>query len=356
MKKVYLALGALLVVVASVAIVYPFYWKGHLAQAKKSLLDRPKIDQVINPPLMTSGSYAPSPKSQLALPAGASCSSSPTPEIIIPSLGLDAPVEEGVTPAVLDVSVGHVTSSPWPLSQSGFAIFAAHDVSYFAQIDRLKQGDVIIYKDRCQVATYQVSNYLISNPGKAIPIPSGSGVVLDTCYPTTALFYTNQRYLVVAKYKSLSEVTSNGTYSYHVVAPINLTTSIPVSIPANVLSLSNNSQVMGEMNFAGSPDISFEQSVNPMNAEEAALSNYFALLYSLKSSSTTLWAALTSSPYPSLLASPTTRSTSALDVTETVNNDQLVSISLTTSINGHPVSIIQVDENGLLKISSVQTS
>jgi sortase (surface protein transpeptidase) len=56
----------------------------------------------------------------------------------IPSLGVRAPVLQGLSDSVLNVAAGHDPASPWP-GDVGESIIEAHDVSYFARISALKR-------------------------------------------------------------------------------------------------------------------------------------------------------------------------------------------------------------------------
>lgn len=357
-SKIITLLGLSLIAISLIAIAYPLYFNQHLSDAKAKLLKKHNSVSVITPPLINSTSYVPSPSvlTQLPAPTSLSCSSSSaqTPSIVIPSLSLVAPVEEGLSSSVLDVAVGHLTSSPWPLKGVGYSIFAAHDVSYFAHIDQLNVGDKILYTTNCTTVTYVVTKHFVSSPNSPIDVANGeSGVVLDTCYPTNALWYTNQRYIVVAKYQGTSYDVNGKLVSYSSIPPMNLSVNIPTSIPVSSLSLANNSQEMGTLSFTGSPSLSYQESINPMEAEGVALENYFAILNILKENSPLTWSELTNLPYPSDLVS-TPYSTSPLEVSEDVVGNDLKSVTLKTQIGTHRVSITQSVVANMLSISSIE--
>lgn len=56
--------------------------------------------------------------------------------LTVPALDLSAPVEEGTDDQELNVAVGHDPQSVWP-GIDGTAVFLAHDVSYFVQLNQL---------------------------------------------------------------------------------------------------------------------------------------------------------------------------------------------------------------------------
>jgi sortase A len=115
----------------------------------------------------------------------------------IPSLNLKAPVEEGTDDAELNVAVGHDPQSVWP-GVNGAAVFLAHDVSYFVHLNALKAGDVITYQTACNTVKFVVSSQQIVAAGSAVSNTTNASLVLDTCYPPNALFFTPKRLLVRA--------------------------------------------------------------------------------------------------------------------------------------------------------------
>ena len=74
----------------------------------------------------------------------------------------------------------------------------AHDVSYFVNINQLKTGDLIRYSTPCFTYVFSVQNHQVVQQGSPVyntPTPS---ITLVTCWPTNALLFTPQRYLVTA--------------------------------------------------------------------------------------------------------------------------------------------------------------
>jgi len=56
----------------------------------------------------------------------------------------------------------------------------------------------------CQTFTYQVTGHQVVQKGSPVYSPSTESLlVLETCYPTNALFLTDQRYLVTAQLVSV---------------------------------------------------------------------------------------------------------------------------------------------------------
>lgn len=133
--------------------------------------------------------------------------------LIIPSIGLKAPIEEGTDDAELNVAAGHAPASVWP-GATGSAVFLAHDVSYFVHINALKPGDLIYYQDQCSTVAFQVTGQNVVNAGDPVYNSATPTMILDTCWPTNALFYTTQRLLVsAAEDPSAPPPTSRSTSS-----------------------------------------------------------------------------------------------------------------------------------------------
>jgi LPXTG-site transpeptidase (sortase) family protein len=225
---------------------------------------------------------------QVKTPAqpGAACVES-TPQqgqlagvIDISSLSLTAPVEQGTDDAELNVAAGHAPASVWP-GQNGSSVLLAHDVSYFVHLGDLKPGDLITYRNQCQRWTFQVTGSQVVNAGDDISNSAGPTLVLDTCWPTNALFYTSQRLLVSAALvanpatppskstKKGSSPTTTSPLQAPSVATVNYTTPAPAALVAQGLTLDQNSTPMGTMTLTGQTSQAFQQSPNPLGLTAA---------------------------------------------------------------------------------------
>jgi LPXTG-site transpeptidase (sortase) family protein len=121
----------------------------------------------------------------------------PTGLLVIPAIGLTAPVEDGTDDAQLNVAVGHVPASVWP-GTNGNAVLEAHDVSYFVNIAQLKPGDTISYETPCTTYTYAVQGHQVIKQGSPVYNTPSPTLSLVTCWPTNALWFTPDRYMVTA--------------------------------------------------------------------------------------------------------------------------------------------------------------
>ena len=114
-----------------------------------------------------------------------------------PKISLTAPVQQGTSDAVLNVAVGHDASSVWP-GTDGTAVFNAHDVSYFLNIDHLSAGDRLVYQTACNEYDFVVQGHAVVTAGSPVYNTPGPSVTLVTCWPTNALWFTPDRYVVTA--------------------------------------------------------------------------------------------------------------------------------------------------------------
>jgi sortase A len=200
--------------------------------------------------------------------------------LTIPALNLSAPVEEGTDDQELDVAVGHDPQSVWP-GASGAAVFLAHDVSYFVHLNQLQPGDVITYQTACNTVTFRVSSQQVVPAGSAVSSSAEPSLVLDTCWPPNALFFTPDRLLVratevgaAAKGAKLDQ----GAQFVQTVASTDFTTSAPPVLQAQGLTLQQNEAPMGMMHLVNA-SVAFAQSPGPLALEAAALQTYFGGLH-----------------------------------------------------------------------------
>ena len=212
----------------------------------------------------------------------------------IPSIKLQAPVEQGTDDAELNVAVGHNPSSAWA-GVDGAAVFLAHDVSYFVHLNSLKPGDIITYKTACSTVQYRVSGSQIVAAGSPVyDTPSSPTLVLDTCWPPNALFFTSQRYLVRA-----TEITgavqgsslAKGQQLVSTGQSYTFTSPAPAPLVAQGLTLDQNYAPMGTMQLVNASE-NFSQSPGPLSFEHTALEDYFGAVHAGAQQQTAWWAAM----------------------------------------------------------------
>jgi sortase A len=252
--------------------------------------------------------------------------------LTIPSLGVKAPVESGTSDGVLNVAVGHFDASPWP-GQTGASVLLAHDVSYFGQISRLVPGDRIYYQTGCEIDTFTVTGHQIVKDGDPVPSMAGQGLLLDTCWPTDALWYTPDRYLVEAVQSQITVGSPVAPTASQPQFPTDFSSPAAPALQATGLSLVDNEEPMGTMTLAGSPSPAWSQSPAPLALEEAALTDYFGAYHAAGAGNQSWWSSVApgvAMPLPLAGAEPELSSASPLDVTISATGDQPTEVRLHT--------------------------
>jgi sortase A len=214
----------------------------------------------------------------------------PAPSALMkaPTIGLTAPVVDGTDDAQLAVAVGRVPASS-ALGGPGTVVLAAHDVTWFSQIDRLLPGDTITLVQPCTTFTYQVTDHQIVPAGAPIYQSAQSKLVLVTCYPLNALFITSQRYLVDADLVATTSVSGKVAATTAAGTP---TIAIPPDLTAQGLLLDQNPTQLGTLTVAGPADPAWQQSSAPLDDQAALLTLYFAGIDAARSDRTDWWTAV----------------------------------------------------------------
>lgn len=109
--------------------------------------------------------------------------------IQIPSLDVDVVVVEGTSASALRAGAGHYPSTPLPCEAGNVAI-AGHRTTYgkpFANVDRLKTGDVITLETPVGKCTYEVSKapFVVGPRDFSVVAndPNSRSLTLTTCHP-----------------------------------------------------------------------------------------------------------------------------------------------------------------------------
>ncbi len=123
----------------------------------------------------------------------------PTARIIIPKIGVDKIVVEGVALPDLKKGPGHYPDSPLP-GQEGNAAIAGHRTTYgapFNRIDELVAGDEITVETVQGEFTYRVTEQLIVSPSQVdvLEDKGDNRLTLTSCHPK---YSARQRIIVVA--------------------------------------------------------------------------------------------------------------------------------------------------------------
>lgn len=200
----------------------------------------------------------------------------------IPTLGVDAPLVEGDGPAELAVAVGRLPASAEP-GHAGTLVLAAHDVSWFSEIDHLRPGDRIDVDTACGQDVYQVTRTGTVPRGSPLRPSRGPTLVLETCWPIDALYFTPERFLVDARLVTATPATGEPLRSGRSSLVVSATAGqlgLPAATrdPALGPPLPHRSDVapLGRLRETGSPSADFRQSVAPLHAEADFLELYWA--------------------------------------------------------------------------------
>ncbi len=279
--------------------------------------------------------------------------------LVIPAIGLTAPVEEGTGDAQLNVAVGHVPTSVWP-GTTGNTVLEAHDVSYFVNIDQLKPGDTIEYETPCTTYDYTVQSHQVIQQGSPVYNTPGPTLSLVTCWPTDALWFTPTRYLVTAsEVRTVPDTGGDpGTVPPSAAPP---TVPAPPALVAQGLTLATNSILMGTMSVTGTPDPAYVEGPGPLAVQDSAVESFIAGVRSLEQNQLGWWGAIAPAvpPPAALVGGHISGYDASLDVTVTATGAAATGVQLTDTVTiaGGPapgryaVSVVQTVSNGQLVIT-----
>jgi len=113
----------------------------------------------------------------------------PLTRIKIPSIGVDTVVVEGTSASALRAGAGHYPDTPLPCEQGNVAI-AGHRTTYgkpFSELDKLKNGDVVILETPVGSCTYEITVapkvILPTDLSVVANTPDQQLLTLTTCHP-----------------------------------------------------------------------------------------------------------------------------------------------------------------------------
>lgn len=228
-------------------------------------------------------------------PSSAACVAPPSPQVRglleIPAIGLVAPVGQGTSTAELGVAVGHDAQSVWP-GRSGTAVLEAHDVSYFSQIDRLRPGDRLRYVTPCATYDFTVARHAIVRQGTVVPNTAGPTLVLVTCWPLNALWFTPDRYLVDATLSHVVSTAFQRQIARRRVSAPGPAVPAPRALAAQGLTLTAYEIPMGRLTLTGSPSAQWAASPGPLAVESSGLEAFIGALRALEEGQPAWWRAL----------------------------------------------------------------
>lgn len=109
----------------------------------------------------------------------------------IPSIGVNLPVYHGTDESVLQIAVGHVEGSSFPVGgERTHAVLSGHrglpSAKLFSDLDKLAEGDVFTVTVLDETLTYEVNQIRIVLPeetGELAIVPEKDYITLVTCTP-----------------------------------------------------------------------------------------------------------------------------------------------------------------------------
>lgn len=265
----------------------------------------------------------------------------------IPALGVVAPVLPGLGNSVLAVAVGHDPATVWPGAR-GESLLLAHDVSYFSGLARAQPGELVSVTLGCVRAVFRVTDAFVSQPGALIAAPrSGFGLALITCWPTNALFWTSQRYVVQTQLVDVALVSAPTAPAPE--ALVQLRVPAPPGLVALGLSLARSGVGVGTLTITGTPLASFREGPEPLIIANAALRADAAAAKTAEVGERSWWSALA---LPGVPLPAAWSLGAATDVTISVSGVTASRVVLSSP----GVSLTLVVRNGELLVARVASS
>jgi sortase A len=304
-------------------------WTTHSERAGKALVHRFLQNRALNSPVSSAGT---APGSATLAACSAAQASDPVQGLLeIPKLGVVAPVEQGTGDAQLDVAVGHDPYSVWP-GTAGNSVLEAHDVSYFVGIPKLVAGDTVRYVAPCTTYVFQVSAHTVVDQGSPVYNTPGPTITLVTCWPTNALWFTPDRYLVTAG--EVSQTSTVGGAPSYPTASSPPQVPVPSALASQGVTLATYSLPMGSFALSGTPDPAWSQTTSPLLVESSAVEAYIAGVRSLSESRLDWWKAIAPGvpPPKPLTGADNPAYDSSLDVTVSADGSRPTSVTLTNIV------------------------
>ena len=329
--------GVVLVAGVGAWQLYATLWTNHSKNAGNALVHHFLKDHALGAPLhaparKTTPSSGGASSALLAACKGSGTGTSVRGLLEIPSLGVTAPVEQGTGDGVLAVAVGHDPYSTWPGTR-GNAVLLAHDVSYFSTIDQLKPGEPIRYVTPCTTYDFRVSSHAIVTAGSPVYDTKTPSLTLVTCWPTDALWFTPDRYLVTA-----TEVSKQATgSSHHAYLTVSNPPTVPVppALESQGVTLATYSLPMGTFALAGSPTRSWAQTTSPLLVDGSAVEAFIAGVRALTEGQLDWWREIAPGvkPPPPLVGANNPGYETATDVTEHAVGVTATTVTLTDTVS-----------------------
>jgi len=122
----------------------------------------------------------------------------PVARVVVPRLGLDEVVVEGVGNDELRAGPGHMIGSALP-GDSGTSVISAHRDRHFHALGRIAMGDTVITESARGTVVWRVSRIRVVNADDpALDVRTTPTLMLTTCWPIRYLGPAPDRLIVEA--------------------------------------------------------------------------------------------------------------------------------------------------------------
>ena len=123
----------------------------------------------------------------------------PVARLVIPRLGMDEIVVEGVGDSELNAGPGHLPGSPLP-GERGNAVISAHRDRHFHGLDRVEIGDTVATETVRERVTWVITERkLLHRHSPALFATREPTLTLTTCWPVRYLGPAPERLLLTAR-------------------------------------------------------------------------------------------------------------------------------------------------------------
>jgi LPXTG-site transpeptidase (sortase) family protein len=134
----------------------------------------------------------------------------PVARLLIPRLGIDEIVLEGVDDFALNAGPGHLPGSAFP-GEAGNSIISAHRDRHFARLGGIEVGDTVVTESGSHRTRWVVlSKRVVDADAPALFRTSDATLTLTTCWPIRYIGTAPERLLIVAK---PVEAAQTGTFA-----------------------------------------------------------------------------------------------------------------------------------------------
>ena len=124
---------------------------------------------------------------------------SPVARLMIPRVGLDEIVLEGVNDDVLNAGPGHLPGSALP-GEKGNAVISAHRDRHFARLGDVRVGDTVVTESAARRERWVViSTHVIDADAPALFRSREATLTLTTCWPIRYFGSAPDRLILTAK-------------------------------------------------------------------------------------------------------------------------------------------------------------